>query len=62
MPDRKFSDGTEFETPDGRVEIVGVTRDHDRIVYGVKYKDVEGEPTSTLAEEELVYNEEISKL
>lgn len=62
MSDRKFADGVEFETPDGRIEIVGVARDHDRVVYSVEYKDVSGQPTSTLAEEELENNENISKV
>lgn len=62
MADRKFADGTEFETPDGRVEIVGVARDHDRLVYSVEYKDVAGQPKSTLAEEELEDNESISQV
>lgn len=62
MAERKFENGTKFETPDGEVEIVGVHSIHDRIVYNVEYYDVAGRPKSTLAEEELLNNDEISQL
>jgi len=63
MSDRKFSDGTRIETPDGTAEVVGVHSSRDgRIVYGVKYHDVAGTPTSTLAEEEIENNSEIEVL
>lgn len=62
MTDRKFSDGTRLKTPDGEVEIVGVHSIHDRIVYNVKYYDVAGQPKSTLAEDEIKNNDEVSVL
>jgi len=62
MSERKFDDETKFSTPDGTVEIVGVARDNERIVYSVKYHDVAGTPTSTLAQEELENNSDISQI
>lgn len=63
MSDRKFSDETRIETPDGEAEIVGVHSNRDgRIVYSVKYHDVAGQPTSTLAEDEIENNSEIEVL
>lgn len=60
--ERKFEDGKKFEGPDGVMEITGLARDYDRIVYAMEYKDVPGEPSSPLAQEELINNEEIQPL
>jgi hypothetical protein len=58
--ERTYSDGQKFDTPDGLIEIHGLARDHDRIVYSVEYKDVVGNPVSTLAQEEIESNTDIS--
>lgn len=62
MTDRKYPDGTKFNTPDGKIEIIGIARDYDQIVYAVKYNDVIGQPTSTLSEQELENNPNITLL
>lgn len=62
MTEPYFDEGAIFETPDGRVEITGVSRSNERIVYSIEYKELLGTPMSVLAEEELKNNSEISKV
>lgn len=62
MAEPKFSEGDEFETPNGRAVVTGLYSEGDPIKYSMRYEDEPGQPVSPLAESELENNDEITEV